>query len=146
MIARGVSPHNKEGKKVTERIVETNQYAGSNLNGISKRHTCGQRSSTAAYSKGRALACFSPIRICYMFLVGESDLDLFVTLTCQKNATRRWRLLVIKPVWPQSLSDFADAWSPVAFFLQVPKLCTYLDRTLVYIMISQTMANLHGKI
>jgi len=57
--------------------VETKWFVNSNQNVILTRQTCSQRSSMSAGSKRRAIACYFPKRICYMFLIskcrGKSD-------------------------------------------------------------------------
>ena len=65
-------------------VVKTKQIVNSNSNVISMRQTCGQRSSMAAASKHRGLACYFSVRICYKFLfslqVPKSWTDLDPTL------------------------------------------------------------------
>jgi len=64
--------------------VETKQIVSSNSKVILTRQTCGQRSGMATGSKRRAIACYFPVRICYMFPIskfrGELDLGLCMTL------------------------------------------------------------------
>jgi len=61
-------------------VVETKRFAGSFVNVILTRRTCGQRSSRAAESKRRAIGNYFSERICYMFLIskcrGDRDLGL----------------------------------------------------------------------
>jgi len=52
-------------------VVETEEFVGSNVNVILTRQICGQRSSMSVGSKRRALAFYSCVQICHMFLVSK---------------------------------------------------------------------------
>ena len=121
-------------------VVEMKWFVCSTVNVILTRQTCGQRSSRAAESKRRALGnCFSE-RICYKFLIskcrGVWDLGLCTTLGLALGE-------------PQRSCDF---WKKTCFNAgkirfchcaavpqtQVPKLCTDLDLSILYILILGT--------
>jgi len=111
--------------------VETKQIVRSNLNVILTRKTCGQRSGMAVGGKRRALAFYLSVRICYVFLTskcrGESDLGLCMTSVLAKRMPLRDFKTCLAAKFVGSRHCAA------AFSLQVPKSCTDLDPTLLYI-------------
>jgi len=117
-------------------VVETKRFVGSNENVILTRQTCGQRSSRAAGGKRWALAFIVAIQIWHMFwgskCIGESNLDVCTTSALAKKILLR-------------SADFRQILWPNTFFnrnsalrSQVQKLCTDLDRTFFYILVSWT--------
>jgi len=101
------------------------------------RQTCGQRSSRAAESKRRALGNYFSERICYMFLVskcrGDWDLGLCIFWASANREQLRnakfWFFLRAKHVF------FPGSRHCAAFlFSQVPKKCTDLGFSLLYIL------------
>ena len=113
--------------------METKRFVGSFVNVILTRQTC-----RAAESKRRAIGNYVSERICYMFLIskcrGDRDLSLCTTsgLACgepQRNDKLQFFL---------RRNTFFFRKSPLHCGSQVPKLCTDLDLSLLYILILGT--------
>jgi len=121
-------------------LVKTKELVDSNVNVILTRQICGQRSSMSAGSKRRALANYFSIQICSMFLItkcrGESDSVLCTTSGLAKRMRLRCADIRLKNVF--GCKDRRQSARTAVFFLQVPKLCTDLDRTLLYVLILRT--------
>ena len=95
-------------------VVKTKQIVNSNSNVISMRQTCGQRSSMAAASKHRGLACYFSVRICYKFVIskckGVWDLGLCITSAFAKRLPLRTAdFRFFKRVWPQNSLEVSTA-------------------------------------
>jgi len=114
--------------------VETKRFVGRNVNVILTRQTCSQRSSMSEGSKRRAKGNYFPIRICYMFLMSKCRRQFdpgLTTSVIKKNAAVEWRIPTKKRIWPQSLSEFANApWHSV---------CKYRSCAQTWIQISDEM-------
>jgi len=121
-------------------FVEMNYLVSSDPNIMLKRQTCGQRSSMVGWSKRRALAFYFCVWICSMFAISE----------CRGSQIYVFALFRYLPKKvPLNSGDFRlkNAFSrkfvgscqcAAAFFLQVPKLRTDVDLTLLYILILET--------
>ena len=111
----------------------------SSFNVILMRQTCGQRSSRAAESKRRALGNYFSERICYMFLMskcrGDWDLGLCTFwVLAKREALRNAKF------WFFCGRNTFFFWSrhcAGVLFSQVPKKCTDLDFSLIYILTLQ---------
>jgi len=94
--------------------------------------------SRSVHSLGKNLQ--SCAQICYMFLIpkcrGESDIGLCTTLGLAKRMPLRSAAFRVKHVFGARF--VGSQHCATAFFLQVLKLCTDLDRTLLYILILRT--------
>jgi len=107
----------------------------SNSNVILTRQTCSQRSGMAAVRNRRAIAFYFPVRICYMFPMmkcrGKSELGLCMTSVIAK----RMPLLSADFRRILRLNTLKNRKSALRsrFSLEVPKSCTDLDPTLLYI-------------
>jgi len=121
-------------------VVQTKWFGGSFVHVILTRQTCGQRLSKAAESKRRALGNYFSERIYYIFLIlkctGDWDLSLCTTSGIsfgepQRNGKIRC-FLRRNTVFSRSRNCAA------VLFSQVPKLCTELDLSLLYILTSGT--------
>jgi len=113
-------------------VVETKQFVGSTVNVSLTRQTSGQRSSRAAESKRWALGNYFSEWICYMFLISKSrgDWDLGQRRPLRNGDFRKKRV---------SPAGKIGIWHCVAvFFSQVPKKCTDLGLSLLYILILGT--------
>jgi len=94
--------------------------------------------------RGRCIA-----HICCIFLMskytGKLDMGLWTTsVLAKKNAAAGWRLPIKIRVWTQTFVQSCNC--SAEFFLQVPKLCTDLDPTLLYIWILRIYGKLTGKV
>ena len=120
--------------------METKQFVCSNPNLILTQPTCGQRSSMSAKSKRRAPAFYFSIRICRIFLTSkcrrELDLGLCITSALAKKCYCRVATSDWKPCLDAKFDGICQC--AVAFCLQVSKLCTNLNPTLIYILIFGT--------
>jgi len=101
----------------------------------------------SAESKRCALALYFCVRICYMFLLsncrGQSHLGLCTTSVL---ANRYQGALANSDKFCGQTRVWIGIHHPAAaFFLQVLKLCTDLDPTLLFIMISGTHSNFRWK-
>ena len=131
--------------------MQTKRFVGSSLNVILARHTCGQHSSRAAESKRRALGnCFSE-RICYMLLKSKCRGDwlhwdlgrcTFWVLT-KREALRNSKFRIF--FGGRNTCFFGSRHGTAVLFSQVPKKCTDLDLSLLYILISGTYSKLNLK-
>jgi len=97
--------------------VETDLLFGINSNVILTRQTYGHRLSRVDWSKCRALAFYFFVRICYVL---ENE---FVICFENRNQTH---------------FEIGSWHCAAAFSLQVPKSCTHVDLTFLYILISRT--------
>jgi len=128
-------------------VVETKRFVGSFVNVILTRQTCGQRSSRAAESKRRAIENYFPERICYMFQIskcrGDRDLGLSTTSGLAFGEPQRNEI----PIFPASKHVFFPGSRHCVAVLQtqVPKLCTDLDLSLLYILIYGTQGKFARK-
>ena len=128
-------------------VVETKRFVGSTVNVILTRQTCGQRWSRAAESKRRALGNYFSERICFIFPISKCrrDWDLGLCTTSglafgepmrsgdsQKKKMFRRRKNRILPLRCSSQT-------------QVPKMCTDLDLSLLYILIMGTYSKFARK-
>ena len=108
--------------------METKRFVGNFVNVILTRQTCGQRSSRAVESKRRAIGNNLSGRICYM---GDRDLGLCTTSGLAFGE-------------PQRNDKFLFFLRRNTFFFRKsplrcgPKLCTYLDLSLLCILILGT--------
>jgi len=121
-------------------VVETKRFVVSFVHVMLARQTCGQYSGRAAESKRRALGNYFSERLYYMFLIlkfrGNQDLGLCTTSGLafeepQRNDKFRFFL--------RRNTFFSGSRHCVAVLqTQVPKLCTDLDLSLLYILILGT--------
>jgi len=126
-------------------VVETKRFVGSFTLVILTRQTCGQRSSRAAESKRRALGNYVSERICYMFLMsncrGDRDLGLCTTSGLVFGKPQRNGKILFflrRNTFFLRKSPFrcgSPNASQVPKQTQVPKLCTDLDLSFLYILI-----------
>jgi len=127
-------------------VVETKWFVSSDVNVILKRQTCGQRSSMSAGSKRQLLAFYFSIRIWYLFWEskcrGDCDLGLCKLLALSKRMPLHSADFRLKTVFGRKSCQRHCA---AAFFLSVSKLCTDLDRSLLYILILINIPNSYGK-
>jgi len=112
-------------------VVETKQIVGSNANVMLKRHSASAR---AGLWEANAEHSHFSIRIWYMFPISkcgeESDLGLCTTSIPSKKCC-----CVVADQQTCLAAKFVGICKcAVAFCLQVPKLCTDLDPTLLYIL------------
>jgi len=121
-------------------VVETRWFVGSNVNVILIRQTCSVHTSRAAGGKRQALALYCCMRILYMFwrskCRGESDLCLCTTPELAKRMRLCSADFRLKPCLAAKF--VGSRHCAAAFFLQIPKLCTDLDWTLLCILIMKT--------
>jgi len=124
-------------------VVQTKRFVSSFVHVILTRQTYGQRSSKAAESKRRAPWNYFPERICYMVLLskcrGDSDLGLYTTSGLafgepQRNDKIRFLM--------HRNTCFSGS-RHCALVLQT--LCTDLDLSLLYILISGTYSKFTRK-
>jgi len=129
-------------------VVETKRFGGSFLHVILTRQTCGQRLSKAAESKRRALGNYFSERIYHMFLIpkcrGVWDLSLCTTSglsfgELQRNGKIRFFLR-------RNTFFFRSRNCAAVLQTQVPKLCTYLDLKILYILTLGTCSKFARKI
>jgi len=106
-------------------------------------HVCGKQTPSSRiifFCKRWALAFYVCVRICYMFPIpkcrGESDLVLCTTSGLAKRIRLRGADFQLKTYLAVKIAGSRHC--AAALFLQVPKLCTDLDRTLLYILILRT--------
>ena len=93
--------------------------------------------------RGRAVAFCYSVRICYMFLIlkctGWSDLGLCMTSGLAKRMRLRSADFLFFNVFGHKIIKFVRIrHCATGFLLQVPKSCTDLDLTLLYISIMGT--------
>ena len=128
-------------------VVETKRFVSSFVNVILTRQTCGQRSSRVAESKRQTIGNYFSERICYMFLIskcrGDRDLGLCTTSVLafgepQRNGKIREKKCF--DVWKLAFCRCAAVLQA-----QVPKLCTALDLSLLYILILGTYSKFARK-
>jgi len=128
--------------------VETKRFVGSTVNVILTRQICGQRSSKAAESKRRALGNYFPGRICYMFLIskfrGDRDLGLCTTSGLVFGEPQRSGDFRKKTYFDAGKIGICHCAAVLQS--QVPKLCTDLDLSLLYILILGTYSKFARKI
>ena len=121
-------------------VVETTRFVDSSMNVNLTRQICGQRSSRAAETKRRALENYFSERICNMFLIwkcrGNWDLRLCSCWELAKRETLRNGDFRKKTCFAHRTHRNLALRS--GFFLQVPKKCTELDLSLLYILIPGT--------
>jgi len=128
-------------------VVETKQFVGSTVHVILTRQTRGQRSSKPAERKRQALRNHFSGRNCYMFKVskckGDSDLGLCTTSGLAFGEPQRNDKIQFSCVETR----FFPASRHCASVLQtqVPKLCTDLDLSLLYILILGTCSKFTRK-
>jgi len=129
-------------------VVETKRFVGSSVNVILTRQTCGQRSSRAAESKRRALGNYFSGRICYMFLIskcrGDWDLGLCTTSGLAFGEPQRSGDFRKKTCFDAGKIGICHCAAVLQ--TQVPKLCTDLDLSLLYILILGTYSKFARKI
>jgi len=116
--------------------METKRLVGNNVNVILTRQTCGQSSHSAAENKRRALAFCFIMRIRYMFWASKCRVVFNLGLCTALGLAKRM---------PLRSADFQKVLRPSMFFnwksaprsrifWQIPKSCTDLDLTLLYIL------------
>ena len=128
-------------------VVETKRFVGSLVHVILTRQTCGQRSSRAAESKHRALRNYFFEQICYMYLIskcrGDWDLALCTTSGAAFGEPQR-----NGDFWEKTCFDAGNikfCHCAAVLQTQVPKLCTDLDLSLLYILIFGTYSKFARK-
>jgi len=112
-------------------VAETKRFVGSLVNVILTRQTCGQFSSRAAESKRRAPGNDFSEWICYMFHMSKCRGDW------ELGMCTFWVLAKRKPLRNAKLRFFLRAkhvHCAAVFFSQVPKKCTDLALSLLYIL------------
>ena len=116
-------------------VVETKRSVGSFVNVILMRQICGQRSSRTAESKRQALGNYFFERMCYMFLMskcrGDRDLGLCIFSILAKGEALRNGDFRKKTWFDAGKMGFCHC---AVFQTQVPRLCTDLDLSLLYIL------------
>jgi len=121
-------------------VMETKRFVGSTVNVILTRQTCGQRSSGAAESKRRAIGNYFPEQICYMFPIskcrGDQDLGLCPSSVLAFGEPQGNGKIREKTSFDVGKIGFCRCASVLQ--TQVPKLCTALDLSLLYILILGT--------
>jgi len=121
-------------------VVETKLFVSSTVNVILTRQTCGQRSSRAGESKRRALEKYFSERICHMFPISKSrggwDLGRCTFLVLAKREPLHNGDFRKKRFAPAGKNGIR--YCAAVLFLQVPKKCTNLDLSLLYILILRT--------
>jgi len=127
--------------------VETKRLVGIFVNVILTRQTCGQRSSRAAESKGRAIGNYFSERICYMFLIskcrGDRDPGLCPTSVLAFGDPQRDGKIRKKTCFDLRKTGFCHCAAVLQ--TQVPKLCTALDLGLLFILIFGTCSKFARK-
>jgi len=128
-------------------VVETKRFVGSTVNVILTRQTCGQRSSRAAESKRQALGNFFSGQICYMFPIskcrGDWDLGLCTTSGLAFGEPQRSGDFRGKTCFDAGKIEICHCAAVLQ--TQVPKLCTDLDLSLLYILILGTYSKFARK-
>ena len=95
-------------------------------------HGCGRQTPSARNLFFWANLLYVPnIKMQKIMIVGSRSVHDFGTF--KESAVAQCRLPIFKRVWPQDSSEIRHC--AAAFFLQVPKSCTDLDLTLLYISI-----------
>jgi len=123
--------------------METKRFVSSTVNVILTRQTCGQPSSRAAASKRQAQENYFPERICYVFLLSKYREDWHLGL-CTTSVLAFGEPQRNGKVWfflRRNRFFFGSRNCASVLQAQVPKLCTDLDLSLLYILILGT----HGK-
>jgi len=114
---------------------------------ILTRQTCGQRSSRAAESKRRALGNYFSEQICYMFFISKcrGDRDLGLCTIWYLRLENRSAMAKSGKKTCFDAGKIGSCHCAAVLQTQVPKLCTDLDLSLLYILISGTYSKFAQK-
>jgi len=129
-------------------VVETKRFVNSFVNVILTRHTYGQHSSRAAERKRRAIGNYFSEQMCYMFLVSkcgrDQDLGLCTTLVLACGEPQRNGKIRRKKT-SFDVGQIRFCHCAAVLQTQVPKLCTALNLSLLYILILGTFSKFARK-
>jgi len=128
--------------------VKTKRFVSSSVNVILTRQTCIQRSSRAAEIQRRALDNYFPESIWYIFLISKCRGDWNLSQCTFWVLAKRETLRNAKFQFFLRAKHFffGSLHCAVVLFSQMPKICTNLDLSLLYILVLGTNSKFARKI